>query len=127
VVPVVKARTARVTVAVPELADLDCAAFARKKFAPMVRGLFPVAEQQVLLDMLARSLVFLSPNTIETVLNREDPRTAWDPANMYLLSGGAKLLADDAPHAVGTSIGTACFVSMDYFRINHRFVDVVVH
>jgi hypothetical protein len=40
---VVKARTARVTVAVcEELADLDCAAFARKKFAPFVRGLFPV-------------------------------------------------------------------------------------
>ena len=42
-VRVVKARTARVTVAVcEELADLDCAAFARKKFAPFVRGLFPV-------------------------------------------------------------------------------------
>lgn len=127
-VRVVKARTARVTVSVPEaLADLNCEAFAGKKLASMVRGLFPLAERQVLLDMLARSLVFLSPNTIETVLNKEDPQTAWDLANMYLLSCGAKLLADDAPRAVGMGVGTTCFVSMDYFRTNHRFADFVVH
>jgi hypothetical protein len=81
----------------------------------------------VLLDMLARSLVFLSPNTIETVLNKEDPRTNWDLANMYLLSCGAKLLAHDAPRDVGISVGTTCFVSMDYIRTNHRFADFVVH
>jgi hypothetical protein len=77
--------------------------------------------------MLARSLVFLSPNKIETVLNKEDPRTAWDLANMYLLSWGAKLLADDASHAVSMSAGTTCFVSMGYFRINHRLTDFLVH
>jgi hypothetical protein len=93
----------------------------------MVRGLFPIVEQQVLLDTLARSLVFLTPETIEAVLNKEDPGTAWDLANMYLLSCGAKLLADDAPRAVGMSVGTTCFVSMDYFRANHRFADFVVH
>lgn len=97
---VVEARTARVTVAVcEELADLDCAAFAHKKFAPMVRGLLPVP--------IAR---LPHPNTIETVLNKEDPRTAWDPSNMYLLSGGAKILSDDAPHgcefALGRVVGT---------------------
>src|SRR5215510_13972819 len=36
-----KARTASVAIAVPEmLAELDCEEFARKKVAPMVRGLF---------------------------------------------------------------------------------------
>jgi len=68
----VKARTA--TVSVPEaLIDLDCEAFARAKVAPMVRGLFPIVEQPVVLDMLARSLVFLTPSTIEAVLNRVFP------------------------------------------------------
>jgi hypothetical protein len=86
---VVKARTARVTVAVcEELADLDCAAFARKKFAPFVRGLFPVPLArlpQLWRDKLCESAFSpclsapTQPNTIETVLNKEDPRTAWDP------------------------------------------------
>ena len=90
----VKARTA--TVSVPEaLIDLDCEAFARAKVAPMVRGLFPIVEQPVVLDMLARSLVFLTPSTIEAVLNRGFPSTAWDLANLYLLSCGAEPLADE--------------------------------
>src|SRR5215470_2628960 len=64
----VETRTAGVSV--PEaLIGLDCKAFGRKKVAPMVRGLFPIIEQQAVLDMLARSLVFLTPNSIETVLN----------------------------------------------------------
>ena len=76
-----KARTA--TVRVPEaLIDLDCEAFARAKVAPMVRGLFPIVEPPVVLDMLARSLVFLTPSTIEAVLNRGFPSTAWDFANL---------------------------------------------
>ena len=61
----------------------ECAAFARKKVRACSRS---------------RSLVLLSPNTIETVLNKDDPGTARVPLNMYVLSGGAKLLADDAPH-----------------------------
>jgi hypothetical protein len=53
--------------------------------------------------------------------------TGWDLANIYLLSCSAKLLADDPPLAVGMSVGTTCFVSMDYFRANNRFADFVVH
>jgi hypothetical protein len=65
----VNARTARVTV--PDaLTGLDCEAFARKKVAPMVCDLFPVAERQTILDVLDRSLVFLTPDTIEAVLNK---------------------------------------------------------
>jgi hypothetical protein len=37
------------------------------------------------------------------------------------------LLADDAPLIVGLSEETTCYVSMDYFRPNHRFDDFVVH
>jgi len=124
----VKLRTMRVAMAVPEaVEELDCEGFARKKVAPMVRGLFPIVEQQVLLDTLARSLVYLTSDTIEAVLNQEDHGTAWDLANMYLLSCGAKLLADDAPRAVRISVGTTCFVSMDNFRANHWFADFEVH
>jgi hypothetical protein len=123
----VKARTTSVTV--PEaLIDLDCEAFGRKKVTPMVRGLFPVVEQQTVLDMLARSLVFLTPTTIETVLIKgQFHSTAWKLANLYLLSCGANPLADDAPAVVGMSVDTTCFVSMDYFRSNGRFADFVVH
>jgi hypothetical protein len=122
----VKAQTAGASV--PDaLIGLDCESFARKKVAPMVRGLFPIVEQQAVLDMLSRSLVFLTPSTIEAVLNKGFPRTAWDLANLYLLSCGAKLLADDAPRVVGMSEDTTCFVSMDYFRSNHRFADFVIH
>jgi hypothetical protein len=122
----VKARTAGVSV--PEaLIGLDCKSFARKKVAPMVRGLLPIVEQQSVLDILARSLVFLTPSTIDAVLNKGFPRSAWDLANLYLLSCGAKLLADDAPRIVGMSEDTTCFVSMDYYRSNHRFADCVIH
>lgn len=39
---------------------------AREKFAPMVRGLFPQKEQAIILDVLERSAVFLTPATINT-------------------------------------------------------------
>jgi hypothetical protein len=60
----------------------------------MVWGLFPVP--------LAR---LPQPKQIETVLNKDDPGTAWDPPSVYLLSGGAKLLADDAPHGCEFALG----------------------
>jgi hypothetical protein len=40
-----------------ELVDLDVASFMRAKVEPLVRGLFPTAEQQALLGLLARSMV----------------------------------------------------------------------
>jgi hypothetical protein len=36
-------------------ADLDCEAFARRKIAPMLRGLFPAAEQRAVLDIPRRA------------------------------------------------------------------------
>jgi len=82
----VKIRTAHVTV--PEtLVDLDVSVFARNKVEPMVRGLFPTSQQQTVLDMLGRSVVFLTPGTIEPVLiETRYLATAWRLANIYLLS-----------------------------------------
>jgi hypothetical protein len=123
----VRRRTERASV--PEvLATLDVAAFARTKVAPMVRGLFLRSEQETVLDVLARSVVFLTPATIDTVLEKTQwLPTAWDLANLYLASFGAQLLSEDAPEIVGFSEETACYVSAQYFREQGRFDDFVVH
>lgn len=52
----------------PGLADLDVVTFTRAKVAPMVHGLFPSSEQDIVLDVLGRSVVFLTPTGISTVL-----------------------------------------------------------
>lgn len=41
--------------------------------------------------------------------------TAWNLANLYLLSLGADAIADEAPRLVGLSEETTCFVSPGYF------------
>ena len=108
--------------------DLDIDALARSKVAPMVFGLFPRQEQAVVLDLLARSVVFLTPGRIAEVLAEADwLRTAWRLANLYLDSFGAKLLSDDAPRILGLSESTTCYVSVEYFRKTGRFEDFVVH
>jgi hypothetical protein len=123
----VKTRTAHA--ATPkELIGLDVATFARKKVEPMVRGLFPAIEQEPVLDVLSRSLIFLTPDTIGTVL-RETPylETSWKLANLYLASCGVERLSEDAPSILGLSEGTTCYVTMAHFRAQERFDDFVVH
>jgi hypothetical protein len=39
------------------------------KFTPMVYGLFPPSERQIVLDLLERSVIFLTPATIKDVLD----------------------------------------------------------
>ena len=123
----VRARTAGATF--PEaLRNLDVVAFTREKVAPMVRGLFPGKEQAIVLDLLARSVVFLTPESIESVLMNETwLKTAWDIANLYLASCGAELLSPEAPRIVGISIETTCYVTKEYFDEDDPFADFVVH
>ena len=65
------------------LADLDVAAFARAKLLPMVRVYFPASEQTAVLEMLGRSVVFLTADNIDTVLhNTPFLGTAWTLANL---------------------------------------------
>jgi hypothetical protein len=123
----VRERTAHAVV--PEaLAGIDVVAFTRAKVAPMVRGLFLVHEQEAVLDVLKRSVIFLTPVTIETAL-RSMPwlGTAWDLANLYLMSCGAKPLSADARPIVGLSSEITCIVASDYFSAPNRFDDFVVH
>ncbi len=123
----VHARARHATLPV-QLADLDVVAFARAKLAPMVRGLFARVEQEAVLDVLGNSLVFLTPATVDTAIERMPwPGTAWDIANLYLEGCGVPRLAEDAPCLVGLSDGTRCYVSPEYFSAAGRFDDFVVH
>lgn len=109
--------------------DLDVVTFTRNKIEPMVRGLFPRVEQDVVLALVERSVVFLMPDNIEAVLRKEMrwPGSAWDIANLYLGGIGAQLLSEDAPRLVGFSQETTCYVSPAYFEEEDPFADFVVH
>jgi hypothetical protein len=111
-----------------EMPAIDLTAFTRAKVEPMVRGLFPPAEQDVMLRVLERSVVFLTPDRVESILlGCTWLNTAWNLANLYLGSLDAELLAEDATRIVGLSAETTCFVSLDYFTETNRFADFVVH
>lgn len=110
---------------VPENAGV---AFTRSKVEPMVRGLFSKVEQDVVLATLEKSVVYVTSETIEPLLlSHSWDRSAWDLANLYLLSVGAKLLGKDARHLVGISEGATCYVSPEYFAEDDPFADFIVH
>jgi len=109
--------------------DIDLRGFARRRLGHMVRGFFPAAEEEPVLAMLEKSIVFLTPENIESVLSGAGfPKTAWDLANLYLLSLGAEPLRGDGDEIVGMGVGATCYVSTDYFGDNNaKFADFVVH
>ena len=112
----------------PCLRGLDLVGFGRKKAEPMVRGLFPHSEQDVVLDLVGRSVVFVTPKSIRSILlGCERLDTAWTVANLYLGSAKAELLGKSAPELVGFSEELTCFVSLEYFRDEDPFADFVVH
>jgi len=112
----------------PDLVNRDVTALARSKISPMVSGLFPAAEQPLVLAMLERSVVFLHPGNIESVLRSTTwSHTAWSLANLYLVSVGCERLSDEAPNIVGLSEETTCYVSPAYFSSQDEFADYVVH
>jgi hypothetical protein len=107
---------------------MDHHAFTRNKVAPMVNGLFPETERENILVMLEKSVVFLTDESIVNVLQHVHwPRTAWNLANLYLLSIGGKPLGKKASKIVGLSEETTCYVSHEYFLHQSRFADFVVH
>jgi hypothetical protein len=116
-------------VAFPEtVANIDDVAFTRGKVAPMVRGLFPACEQALVLSLLERSVILLTPATIEALLqNTQCLATAWNLANLYLAGLGADLLAESAPGLLGLSEETSCYLSAASFDAAGRFEDFVVH
>jgi hypothetical protein len=102
--------------------------FTRTKVEPMVRGLFPKAEQDVVLSTLEKSVVYVTSETIEPLLlSHGYDSSAWELANMYLRAVGAELLGKTAMSIVGLSEATTCYVSPDYFTEDDPFADFVVH
>jgi hypothetical protein len=94
----------------------------------MVNRLFPEDERANVLDMLEKSVVFLTAENIEDVLLRESyARSAWTIANLYLRGIGAELLSETAESLVGLSEATTCYVSHEYFRNDDWYADFVVH
>lgn len=75
-----------------------------------------------------RSVVFLTPDTVEHALREESfDHDAWTLANLYLNSVGAPLLGPDAPCLLGLSQETTCYVTPGYFDEDDPFADFVVH
>ena len=110
------------------LENLDLVAFTRAKISPMVSAFFVKDEQEIVIDKLSQSTIFLTPNTIESVLrDTQWHSTAWKLANLFLESVGSTMLSDDAPRLLGLSEETACYVSAGYFNSDDKFEDVVVH
>lgn len=102
--------------------------FTRAKVEPMVRGLFARAEQDIVLATFEKSVVYVTSDTIESILlNHMWDHSRWTLANMYLLSVGAKLLGKKAARIVGMSEETTCYVSPDYFAEGDPFADFIVH
>jgi hypothetical protein len=59
--------------------------FTRAKIEPMVRGLFPKVEQDIVLATLEQSVVYVTSETIEPILlTHMWDSSAWDLANLYL-------------------------------------------
>jgi hypothetical protein len=89
---------------------LDPEGFARVKLAPIVDGLFPAEERQVVLGLIERSVLLLTPDTIERAIMDRDCwlSTARNLANIYLGSLGVAPLAGDYAHIVGLSEETRC-------------------
>lgn len=100
----------------------------RRKVKPMITGLFPAAERQVVLRVAERSIVFLTQEAVRRTI-RETPflGSAWTIANLYLNSLGAPLLGDGASPIVGMSEETKCYVSLEYFADKDPFADYVTH
>ena len=111
--------------AVPDNVGVE---FTRARVEAMVRGLFARAEQDVVLATLEMSVVYVTSETIEPIiLNHGWDRSAWDIANLFLLSVGAELLGPEAPRVVGISEETTCYVAPDYFAEDDPFADFIVH
>ena len=111
----------------PRLAHLDVVSLTRSKVGPMVRGLFPRVEQPVVLAVLERSVVFLTPASIRRIIRTGSwLSTVWNLADAYLADLGAERLSSD-PAVVGLSEGTTCFVTGAYFENPEPFSDYIVH
>jgi hypothetical protein len=106
----------------------DIQGLIRERVGPMVRGLFPRSEQDVVLGFVARSVVVVTGANVERVLRETTwDHTAWSLANLHLGSMGAPLLASNAPQVVGLCEDRRCYLSGKYFQDDDPLADYLVH
>jgi len=106
----------------------ELVALTRRRVEPMVRGLFAPGEQELILGLLEKSVVFVTPDNIEELIRKESfHHESWVLANLYLASMDAELLGPEAPRLVGVSQETTCFVSPEYLDGRDTFDDFIVH
>jgi hypothetical protein len=112
----------------PPLPRSDTVALTRAKVEPLVRGLFPRAEQEVVLATLEKSVVFVTSDNLEALLLEPGcDHTAWAIANLYLVSLDVDVLSEEAPRIVGMSEDRTCYVTPAYFAEEDPFADFIVH
>lgn len=100
----------------------------QRRIELMVRGLFPAAEQEIVLTRLRSSVVLITHANIGALLESLTwDRTAWVIANMYLRSLGLETLGDDDSTPVGMSEETTCYVTPECLVEEDPFADFVVH
>jgi hypothetical protein len=114
---------------VPAPFPTDVSAFAQQRIEPMVQGLFRRTDRVAVTKLLADSVVFITPGTVDSLIEREDPHSAWLIANIFLRSIGLDAISDQAPPIVGFSVSTTCYVSLEYFhkKSASAYSDYVVH
>ncbi len=112
----------------PPLPSQDAAVLTRRKVMPMVAGLFSAAEREAVLQLVERSVIFVTADNIgNLLLDQRWDHTAWMLANLHLATLSVPLLSPDAPQLVGLSEDTSCFVSPRYFSDPGPASDFVVH
>jgi len=106
----------------------DLVAFTRRKLGPMVRGLFPREEHEVVLAVLERSVVLVGSDNVVALIEEEGfLRSAHRIACLYLTSIGGEPLGPEAPALVGISGATTCYLTADYWKSEDPFADFLVH
>lgn len=94
----------------------------------MVRGLFPAAEQEIVLARLSSSVVLVTHANFDALLQSLTwDSTAWVIASMYLRSLGLETLGGDDSTPVGMSEETTCYVTPECLVEADPFADFVVH
>ena len=112
----------------PPVPDGMDSTFVHRKLAPMVRGLFPRKEHDIVLGVVEKSIIFLTREAaVRSIVEASFLHSAWQIANVYLFGIGAPLLGDGSFRALGMSVDTSCYVSLAYFEEDNPFADYVVH
>lgn len=103
-------------------------ASSHRRIELMVRGLFPAADQELVLAQLRSSVVLITHANIDALIESLSwDHSAWVIANMYLRSRGLESLAEGDSAPVGMSEESTCYVTSECFVETDPFADFVVH